>query len=139
MQKIPTLRYRTALILGIGYVAVLVGVSVIRFWWSDKPSISMNFTGAIMLVFNLVFLWLLGSLCFLPLIWTLRRFRRSCWIPIVAYAIAFPFSLLGAIFGGILGPPGVLLYVGTPFALAIGISFGTQAILGPQVAGEIKT
>ena len=134
MQKISTLRYRTALILGIGYVAVFVGVSVVRFWWSDE--LSMELSDAVSLIFNLVFLWLVGSLCFLPLIWTLRGFRRSCWIPIVVYAIAFPFSLLGALFGGLLGPLGVLLYAGTPFALAIGISFGIQAILGDYESAD---
>lgn len=137
MQKISTLRYRTALILGIGYVAVFVGVYVIRFWWPSE--LRMGLPDAASLVFQLVFLWLVGSLCFLPLIWTLRRFRRSHWIPIIAYAIAFPVSLFGAIFGGLLGSPGVILYAGAPFALAIGLSFGIQAILGPQELAEIKT
>ena len=137
MQKISTLRYRTALILGIGYVVAFVGVSMIRFGWSAGLSMALPDTAS--RVFNLVLLWLVGSLCFLPLIWTLRRFRISYWIPIIAYTIAFPFSLLGAILGGLFGPPGVFLYAGTPFALAIGISFGIQAILRSQVSVEHKT
>ena len=120
-------RYRVVLILGAGYVVVFIGVAVLRLWWDDGGE--MNLQSAASLVPSVILLWGVGSLSFLPLIWTLRRFRRSRWIPIVAYAIALPFSLLGALFGGLLGPLGVLVYAVAPLALAVGISFGIQAIL----------
>ena len=127
MWKVPIPRYRIVLILGAGYVVVFIGVAVLRLWWDDGGE--MNLQSAAFLVPSVVLLWGVGSLSFLPLIWTLRRFRRSRWIPIVAYAIALPFSLLGALFGGLLGPHWVLVYAVAPLALAVGISFGIQAIL----------
>ena len=134
MQKGPLYRYRTVLVLGAGYVVAFVVMAVVRLWWDDggRMDLHMNIPSAVSLGLNLVFVWGAGSLSFLPLIWTLRRFRRSRWIPLVAYAVALPVSLVGTLFGGLLLGPFVVFFAGVPFLLAVAVSFGIQAILGPE-------
>ena len=136
MSKRPTPRYRTALILGAGYAVVFVVFAVGRLLLLEGTR--MDFPAIGVLLMNLALVWAAGSISFLPLIWTLRRFRRSRWIPIVACTVAFPLSLIGALAGGLLGPYTVIIYALAPLALAVGVSFAIQFLLdrwGPPSGG----
>ncbi|MCY3802102.1 MAG: hypothetical protein OXG46_11045 [Chloroflexi bacterium] len=138
MSKTARPRYRTALILGAGYVVVFVIFAVGRLLLAEGVRMDLPTVGV--LVMNLLLVWVAGTVSFLPLIWTLRRFRRSRLIPIVAYIVAFPFSLMGTLVGGLLGPVAVVIYAVAPLALAIGISFAIQFVLDllrpPSGGGE---
>ena len=127
MSKTATPRYRTTLILGAGYVVVFVIFAFGRLLFAEGIRMDLPTIG--MLLMNLALVWAAGTVSFLPLIWTLRRFRRSRWIPMVAYVVAFPFSLMGTLVGGLLGPVPVILYAVVPLALAIGVSFAIQFFL----------
>ena len=127
MSKTATPRYRTALILGAGYVVVFVIFALGRLLFAEGIRMDLPTIGVLLM--NLALVWAAGTVSFLPLIWTLRRFRRSRWIPIVAYVVAFPFSLMGTLVGGLLGPIAVILYAVVPLALAIGVSFAIQFFL----------
>ncbi len=127
MSKTATPRYRTALILGAGYVVVFVVFAVVRLLLAE--GVRMDLPGIGMLLRDLALVWAAGTVSFLPLIWTLRRFRRSRWIAIVAYIVAFPFSLMGALLGGLLGPHVVIIYAVIPLAVAVGVSFAIQFLL----------
>ena len=127
MSKTATPRYRTALILGAGYVVVFVIFALGRLLFAGGIRMDLPTIGVLLM--NLALVWAAGTVSFLPLIWTLRRFRRSRWIPIVAYIVAFPFSLMGTLVGGLLGPIAVILYAVVPLALAIGVSFAIQFFL----------
>ena len=127
MSKTATPRYRTALILGAGYVVVFVIFALGRLLFAEGIRMDLPTIGVLLM--NLALVWAAGTVSFLPLIWTLRRFRRSRWIPIVAYVVAFPFSLMGTLVGGLLGPVAVILYAVVPLALAIGVSFAIQFFL----------
>ena len=127
MSKTATPRYRTALILGAGYVVVFVVFAVVRLLLAE--GVRMDLPGIGMLLRDLALVWAAGTVSFLPLIWTLRRFRRSRWIPIAAYIVAFPFSLMGALLGGLLGPHVVIIYAVIPLAVAVGVSFAIQFLL----------
>ena len=94
MQKIPIPRYRTAPIFGAGYTVVFVSVAMLRLWWAEEVEIDLP--SAALLMPDLVLLWVVGSLSFLPLIWTLRRFRGSHWIPIVHLRHRAPFLAVGS-------------------------------------------
>ena len=133
MSKTATPRYRTALILGAGYVVVF---AVARLLLAEGLRMDLPTIGVLLM--NLALVWAAGTVSFLPLVWTLRRFRRSRWIPIVAYIVAFPFSLMGALLGGLLGPPAVIIYAVVPLALAVGVAFAIQFVLdlrGPPRGG----
>ena len=138
MSKTARPRYRTAVILGAGYVAVFVVFAMGRLLLAE--GVRMDLPGIGMLLRDLALVWGAGTVSFLPLIWTLRRFRRSRLIPIVAYVVAFPFSLMGSLVGGLLGPVAVVIYALVPLALAIGISFAIQFVLDllrpPSGGGE---
>ncbi len=138
MSKSAIPRYRTALILGAGYVVVFVVFAVGRLLLVEGVRMDLPAVGV--LVMNLLLVWVAGTAAFLPLIWTLRRFRRSRLIPIAAYVVAFPFSLMGALVGGLLGPHAVVIYAVVPLALAIGVAFAIQLALDllrpPSGGGE---
>ncbi len=136
MSNTPTPRYRTALILGAGYIVVFVVVAIGRLLLLEGTRMDLPATGVLLM--NLALVWAAGSISFLPLIWTLRRFRRSRWIPIAACTVAFPLSLMGALVGGLLGPHTVIIYALAPLALAVGVSFAIQFLLdrwGPPSGG----
>ena len=126
MIKTATPRYRTALILGAGYVVVFVIFALGYLLLVE--GIRMDLPPIAVLLSNLALVWAAGTVSFLPLIWTLRRFRRSRWIPIVAYIVAFPLSLMGTRVGGLLGPF-VIIYAVVPLALAVGVAFAIQFVL----------
>ena len=126
MSKTARPRYRTALILGAGYVVVFVIFALGYLLLVE--GIRMDLPPIAVLLSNLALVWAAGTVSFLPLIWTLRRFRRSRWIPIVAYIVAFPLSLMGTRVGGLLGPF-VIIYAVVPLALAVGVAFAIQFVL----------
>ena len=79
---------------------------------------------------QMVFLRAVGSISFPPAEYgRCAASEAVAGSPIVAYAIALPFSLPGALFGGLPGPLGVRPLCRTPLAPAVGISFAIQAIM----------
>ncbi|MCY4109523.1 MAG: hypothetical protein OXG11_10885 [Chloroflexi bacterium] len=138
MSETARPRYRTALILGAGYVVAFVVFAMGRLLLAE--GVRMGLPTVEVLLINLLLVWVAGIVSFLPLMWTLRRYRRSRLIPIVAYVVAFPLSLMGALVGGLLGPHAVVIYAVVPLALAICISFAVQFVLDrlrpPSGGGE---
>lgn len=119
--------YRTSLWYGAAYASVFVVVALGRLLlFEDAGPLSLGDAAAV--VPGLFFAYAAGCLFALPLIWTLRRFRMSPRIPILLWAAAVPVSAFGSVFGGLLGPPGILLLGGTPIVAALGLAFGVQAV-----------
>ena len=101
-------RYRAAFAYAAGYTAVFLVVAVLRLS-AEGPFPPPHLAA---LIPGLALVYGAGGVFALPLIWTLRRFRRSRKVPILLWWAAVPFSALGAVFGGLLGPPGILLLGG---------------------------
>ena len=131
-------RYRTAPILGAGYAVVFVIFAMGRLLLAEGVRMDLPTFGVLLM--NLLLVWVAGTVSFLPLLWTLRRFRRSRLIPIAAYIVAFPFSLTGSLLGGLRGPVAVVIYAVVPLALAVGAAFAIQFVLDrlrpPRGGGE---
>ena len=118
--------YRASLWYGAAYTSVFVLVAVGRLLLMEDISVSRMDAAA--LIPGLLFAYAAGCVFALPLIWTLRRFRMNARVPIALWFVAVPFSALGSVFGGLLGPPGILLLGGTPILAALGLAFAVQAV-----------
>ena len=119
--------YRASLRYGAAYAAVFVAVAAARLLWMEgaEPVALPHRTAP---VSGLVFVYVAGCLFALPLIWTLRRFRMDPRIPVVLWMAAVPISALGALMGGLLGPPGILLLGAAPVVAAMGLAFLIQTV-----------
>ena len=118
--------YRACLWYGAAYTSVFVLVAVGRLLLMEDISVSRMDAAA--LIPGLFFAYAAGCVFALPLVWTLRRFRMNSRVPIALWFVAVPFSALGSVFGGLLGPPGILLLGGTPILAALGMAFVVQAV-----------
>lgn len=119
--------YRACLGYGAAYTGVFVVVALSRLvLMEDVGPLSVG--DAVALVGGLLVAYAAGCVFALPLIWTLRRFRMGPRIPILFWSAAVPVSALGSVFGGLLGPPGVLLLGGAPILAALGLAFAVQAV-----------
>ena len=119
-------RYRACLWYGAAYTSVFVVVALGRLLLMEDMSVSLMDAAA--LIPGLFFAYAAGCVFALPLVWALRRFRMNPRVPIALWFVAVPFSALGSVFGGLLGPPGILLLGGIPILAALGLAFVVQAI-----------
>ena len=126
MSPSPLPRYRACLWYGAAYTSVFVLVALGRLILMETASVSPMDAAA--LIPGLFFAYAAGCVFALPLVWTLRRFRMSPRVPIALWFVAVPVSALGSVFGGLLGPIGILLLGGIPILVALGLAFVVQAI-----------
>ena len=126
MSPSPLPRYRACLWYGAAYTSVFVLVALGRLILMETASVSPMDAAA--LIPGLFFAYAAGCVFALPLVWTLRRFRMTPRVPIALWFVAVPVSALGSVFGGLLGPIGILLLGGIPILVALGLAFVVQAI-----------
>ena len=127
MSSAQSPAYRSSLWYGAAYASVFVVVALGRLLLMEDAG-PLSFADAAAAIPGLFFAYAAGCLFAVPLIWTLRRFRMSPRIPILLWSAAAPVSALGSVFGGLLGPPGILLLGGIPIVAALGLAFGVQAV-----------
>lgn len=119
--------YRASLWYGAAYASVFVVVAFGRLLLMENAG-PRSLADAAAVIPGLLSAYAAGCVFALPLIWTLRRFRMSPRIPMLLWSAAVPVSALGSVFGGLLGPPGILFLGGAPILLALGLAFGVQAV-----------
>ena len=127
MSPSPLPRYRACLWYGAAYTSVFVLVAVGRLLLMEDTG-PLSLMDAAAVIPGLFFAYAAGCVFALPLVWTLRRFRMNPRVPIALWFVAVPVSALGSVFGGLLGPIGVLLLGGIPILAALGLAFVVQAI-----------
>ena len=122
----PRLRFswnywKTPVLFGAGLCTLQILVAIVRFGGRESWSPGILFAIPAML-FGLALFFLCGLLIGL----LVQRLLKGCtgaWRTtlMVAVALATPFAVLFSIFGGLLGPPVVLIYALIPYLLLVGL------------------
>ena len=126
--------YRACFRYGAAYLGVFLVVAGGRLLLMEGAGLP-PLEDAVALIPGLLVILAAGCVFALPLIWTLRRFRMSARVPILLWWAALPVSALGSVIGGLLGPPGILLFGGVPILAALGLAFAVQAAAAPRSRG----
>lgn len=115
--------WRVPLLFGVGFCVIQILVFVARFGFGRLAEIGGGARQWYLGPISGFSLFFVGGAAAGLLIGRLLRTAGTRWqvFLIVASAVATPFAIFGSLVGGLLGPPGVIVYAVAPYLLLAGI------------------